>query len=61
MTELRQALLSKYQFDHEIVESVMEEMICLVNEGESPEQVLFDEGLEPDYFFDLIDEAEKKK
>ena len=33
---------------------VAEEMAHRVRLGEDPEQVLHDEGLEPDYVFDLI-------
>lgn len=39
--------------EEEAVELV-KEMIQRVWEGENPEDVLYDEGLEPDYIFDLI-------
>jgi len=33
---------------------LIKEMRKRVEEGEDPEEVLFDHGLEPDYVFDLI-------
>lgn len=33
---------------------LVEEMRQRVYEGENPEDVLYEEGLEPDYIFDLI-------
>ena len=34
---------------------LINEMKERVENGEDPEEVLYDEGLEPDYIFDLID------
>lgn len=34
--------------------NLVEEMRERVYEGENPEDVLYDEGLEPDYIFDII-------
>jgi hypothetical protein len=41
--------------EHEANELVSE-MKDQVRNGENPEDVLFEEGLEPDYLFDLLDE-----
>jgi hypothetical protein len=33
---------------------ILQEMRARVMEGEDPEEVLYEEGLEPDYIFDLL-------
>ena len=38
----------------EEAEEVIQEMKERVREGEDPEEVLFDEGFEPDYIFDIL-------
>lgn len=53
---LLEALKSK-GYPPETAKEVLEEMRERVNDGEDPEEVLFEEGLEPDYIFDLFDEA----
>jgi hypothetical protein len=52
---LREVLMRKY--DLEEAEEVLEIMVCEVQGGRDPEEVLYDEGLEPDYVMDLMDEC----
>jgi len=52
---LREALKSRGE-DEATIDNIMEDLISQVSEGCDPEQVLFDEGLEPDYVFDLLEE-----
>jgi hypothetical protein len=40
---------------HEATE-IVNEMKDMVRNGENPEDVLYEQGLEPDYMFDLLDE-----
>jgi len=53
MTELKAALMSRGESSQEASE-IINEMIDKVIEGENPEEVLYEEGLEPDYIFDII-------
>lgn len=41
--------------DAELAQDIFDEMVERVKEGEDPEQVLFEEGLEPDYVLDLLE------
>lgn len=41
--------------DEETIIEMIEEMVTSLSEGEYPEDVLFDYGLEPDYILDLIE------
>jgi hypothetical protein len=41
--------------DAELAQDIFNEMVERVKEGEDPEQVLFEEGLEPDYVLDLLE------
>ena len=54
-TELHQALMNsqKLTFEeaHELFKEMQERVYVYL---EDPEEVLFDEGLEPDYVFDLL-------
>ena len=54
-TELFKAMKSSehYEDDAAIVECI-EEMRRYVRDGQNPEEVLHDEGFEPDYFWDII-------
>ncbi len=52
--ELVQALMSSEGYSEKEAEEVRKEMRERIAEGEDPEEVLFDWGLEPDYVFDLI-------
>ena len=53
---LRQALANK-GFTLEEVEDKIKYMLNSIDEGCDPEELLEDEGLEPDYVMDLINEA----
>ena len=50
---LKDALKNKGYSDTE-AEELIAEMKDRVSSGENPEEVLYEEGLEPDYVFDLI-------
>lgn len=55
-TELYRAMMGcgRYGGHDDAIESV-EAMIDDIENGESPEEVLHQEGFEPDYFFDLME------
>jgi len=50
---LKQALINQGN-DELYVDELIAKMKQRFAEGEDPEEILFDEGLEPDYLFDLI-------
>ena len=53
---LLQAIMSKDGCSRQDAEDLIDEMRERIYlEGEDPEEVLFDEGLEPDYIDDLLD------
>jgi len=54
MSKLLTALVSK-GYTKEEAEEVISEMREAILSGEDPEELLHDEGLEPDYIMDLID------
>ena len=54
MTELKKVLMNRDKLTSEEADEQIEEMVEAVNNGEDPENVLYDIGLEPDYIFDLI-------
>ena len=54
MSELHQALISREDMSFEEADEIVQEMKERVREGENPEDVLFEEGFEPDYFYDII-------
>jgi len=54
MLSLRQALQTGQELSHEEALDRIREMKERIREGEDPEEVLYEEGLEPDYIFDLI-------
>ena len=55
MTELQSALISSGQAeDLNEALNIIECMKAAIADGEDPEDVLFEYGLEPDYVFDLI-------
>jgi hypothetical protein len=56
MSGLRKALANRGNSPAEI-EDIIKGMVEEVDNGEDPEEVLFDEGLEPDYVMDLLDEC----
>mgnify|MGYP000152379943 FL=1 len=53
-TDLINAIMHVDDCGPEEAREIAEELADLVRLGEDPEQVLHDEGLEPDYVFDLI-------
>jgi len=55
LTELCLAIMNREDFTQEEAEEVIQEMKERVKEGDDPEEVLFDEGFEPDYIFDILD------
>ena len=51
---LKNALMNSQDLSSNEADSLIEEMRERIFEGENPEEILYDEGLEPDYIFDLI-------
>lgn len=54
MSDLRDALVSGGHYEESEVDEAIAEMYQRMQEGENPEDILYEEGLEPDYVFDLI-------
>ncbi|KKK66198.1 hypothetical protein LCGC14_2966530 [marine sediment metagenome] len=54
MTELKKVLMKRDEMTEEEADEYIEEMQERIFEGESPDEVLRNIGLEPDYIFDLI-------
>lgn len=54
MTDLLRALLIRGG-DYQLAKEIIEEMISSCEDGQDPEEVLYEYGLEPDYVFDLLD------
>jgi hypothetical protein len=55
LTELCLAIMNREDCTQEEAEELVQEMKERVRDGEDPEEVLFDEGFEPDYIFDILD------
>jgi hypothetical protein len=55
LTKLHLAIMSRDACSESDAIFLVEEMKDEVQDGRNPENVLEDEGFEPDYFFDLID------
>jgi len=53
--KLREALLNQNNMNPEIVDEILNNMIEDVENGENPENVLYEQGLEPDYVLELIE------
>ena len=53
-TELFRALLSQGELDELDIIEWIKEARKEVEDGENPEEILYDMGLEPDYIFDLL-------
>jgi hypothetical protein len=51
---LLQALMDAQELSKMEALEVINEMKERIVDGENPEEILFEEGLEPDYVFDLI-------
>lgn len=54
LTELCLAIMHKNGCTQSEAEDQIMEMKERIKEGEDPEEVLFEEGFEPDYVFDLL-------
>jgi hypothetical protein len=52
---LQQALMNSQDLSEEEADEMIKEMKERMLNGEDPEEILFDEGLEPDYVMDLLD------
>lgn len=52
---LLEALMNSQDIDESTAKEIIREMADRVLEGEDPEELLSDEGLEPDYVFDLLE------
>jgi hypothetical protein len=52
---LKEALINGQDMSASEADEAIAEMRERILEGENPEEVLFDMGLEPDYIFDLIE------
>jgi len=52
---LLEALMNSQDIDESTAKEIISEMAERVMEGEDPEELLSDEGLEPDYVFDLLE------
>lgn len=53
-TPLHLAIMQRDDVDLENADILVREMRDLVDDGENPEEVLFDYGFEPDYFMDIL-------
>lgn len=51
---LKQALIEGQGYSTQEAADVICEMKQRVSEGEDPEEILFEEGLEPDYIFEIL-------
>ena len=54
LTELHKAIMSRDDCTEEQADVLVQELREMVREGEDPETVLYDEGFEPDYVFDIL-------
>ena len=54
MNEIVRILMRRDEMTEEEAKEVVAEARLLIADGENPEEVLYDLGLEPDYIFDLI-------
>ena len=54
LTELCLAIMNREDCTQEEAEALIRDMKDRVKDGEDPEEVLFDEGFEPDYIFDIL-------
>lgn len=53
-TELARIFMTRDHMDRDDAKAKVEEMRSRVWDGEDPEDLLWEEGLEPDYIMDLI-------
>lgn len=54
MNEIKRILMRRDEMTEEEAEETLAEAREAISEGENPEEVLYDLGLEPDYIFDLL-------
>lgn len=54
MSELEKALVGREDCSLSDAREIIDEMQDRISDGEMPDDVLYDYGLEPDYVFDLI-------
>ena len=54
MTELVRVLMNRDGISRKEAQDIRKEMMQRVWDGEDPEEVLYEEGLEPDYVFDIL-------
>lgn len=54
-TELYKAMRASKRYDHEEAVEAIETMREAVEDGDDPEELLHEEGFEPDYIFDIVD------
>jgi hypothetical protein len=54
ITKLHKALMNSEDLSLTEADDIIQEMITRVMDGENPELVLYDHGLEPDYVFDIL-------
>lgn len=55
MSDLKRVLMQRDDLTSAEADEIIEEMRERVAEGDDPEDVLYEHGLEPDYVFDLLD------
>lgn len=54
MMQLKEALMERDDISEAEAEDIIREMRERVLDGEDPEEILYENGLEPDYVFELI-------
>jgi hypothetical protein len=54
LTDLHKVFMSRDELTAEEADNLIKEMKDRVISGEDPEEILHEEGLEPDYVFDLL-------
>lgn len=54
MTELKRVLMERDGLSDSQADADISEMMQRVADGENPEDILYEVGLEPDYIFDII-------
>ena len=54
LTDLHKALMHNEDITREAADQMISEFYDRVADGENPEEILYDEGLEPDYVLDIL-------
>ena len=54
LTDLHKALMHNEDISREEADQMISEFYDRVADGEDPEEILYDEGLEPDYVLDIL-------